>query len=84
LTNQQILLGKKYDRLEIIKIYPEDEWEQFVREWLEGIRGKYTDVRRAGGSRDKGPKLGRTPSTGSRGGILFTATCPERISTMRI
>ena len=54
LTNQQILLGQKHDPLEIIKIYPEDEWEQFVREWLEGIRGKYTDVRRAGGSRDKG------------------------------
>src|SRR5438128_91442 len=29
LTNQQILLGKKHDPLELIKIYSEDEWEQW-------------------------------------------------------
>jgi hypothetical protein len=54
LTNQQILLGKHHDPLELIKIYDEDEWEEFTREWVEGIRGEYTDVRRAGGARDKG------------------------------
>ena len=40
--------------MEIIKIYSEDKWEEFIREWLESVRGKYADVRRAGGSRDKG------------------------------
>jgi hypothetical protein len=54
LTNQQILLGQKHDPLEIIKIYSEDEWEEFIREWLEGLSDRYGDVRRASGARDKG------------------------------
>ena len=36
LTNQQILLGQPHDPLQIIKIYSADEWEQFIREWVEG------------------------------------------------
>lgn len=54
LTNQQILLGKKHDPIEIIKIYTEDEWEQFIREWAEGLGGRYAEVRRASGAGDKG------------------------------
>ncbi len=54
LTNQQILLGKHRDPIEVIKGYPDDEWEQFIREWAEGLRGKYGDVRRASGAGDKG------------------------------
>lgn len=54
LTNQQILLGKKQDPLQVIRNYTADEWEQFVREWAEGLHGKYQDVRRASGAGDKG------------------------------
>ncbi len=54
LTNQQILLGKRRDPLEVIGGYPHDEWEQFIREWAESLRGKYGEVRRASGSGDKG------------------------------
>lgn len=54
LTNQQMLLGKKQDPSEVIKGYSDDEWEQFVREWAEGLRGKYKEVRRASGAGDKG------------------------------
>jgi len=54
LTNQQILLGQKHDPLEIIKIYSADEWENFSREWLEGLVGRYADVRRASGKGDRG------------------------------
>jgi len=54
LTNQQILLGKKQDPLQVIRNYPDDEWEQFIREWAEGLRGKYKEVRRASGAGDKG------------------------------
>lgn len=54
LTNQQILLGKKHEPLDLIKIYDDDEWEEFIREWIEGIQGKYAAVRRASGAGDKG------------------------------
>lgn len=54
LTNQQILLGKKQDPLEVIRNYSDDEWEQFIREWAEGFREKYKEVRRASGKGDKG------------------------------
>jgi hypothetical protein len=54
LTNQQILLGKRLDPLEVIKIYSEDDWEQFIREWVEGLKDHYVDVRRASGAGDKG------------------------------
>jgi hypothetical protein len=45
LTNQQILLGKRRDPIEVIRGYSDDEWEQFIHEWAEGLRGKYGDVR---------------------------------------
>jgi hypothetical protein len=54
LTNQQILLGQKHDPSKLIKLYSEDEWEEFVREWLEGLRGRYREVRGASGAGDKG------------------------------
>jgi hypothetical protein len=54
LTNQQILLGPKLDPLDVIKIYSPNEWEHFIREWLEGVRGRYREIRRAAGAGDKG------------------------------
>jgi hypothetical protein len=54
LTNQQILLGKPLDPLEIIKVYSDDDWEQFIREWVEGLKDHYVEVRRASGAGDKG------------------------------
>ena len=38
LTNQQILLGQRLDPLEVVKIYSADEWEKFIREWVESLR----------------------------------------------
>jgi hypothetical protein len=54
LTNQQILLGEKLDPLDVIKTYDDDKWEEFIREWIEGLQGKYAAVRRASGAGDKG------------------------------
>jgi hypothetical protein len=54
LANQQILLGKRRDPIEVLRGYPDDEWEQFIREWAEGLRGKYGEVRHASGAGDKG------------------------------
>lgn len=54
LTNQQILLGQHHDPLQIIKIYSENEWEQFIREWVEALRSRYAAVRHASGAGDKG------------------------------
>jgi hypothetical protein len=54
LTNQQILLGQRLDPLEVIKIYTADDWEKFIREWVESLRTQYKEVRRASGSGDKG------------------------------
>lgn len=54
LTNQQILLGQRHEPSEIIKIYSQNDWEEFIREWVEGLRGRYREVRRASGSGDKG------------------------------
>jgi hypothetical protein len=54
LTNQQILLGKRRDPIEVIKGYSDEEWEQFIREWAESLRGKYGEVRCAPGAGDKG------------------------------
>jgi hypothetical protein len=44
LTNQQILLGQRNDPLELIKIYDEDEWEKFTREWVEGTPPGHEEV----------------------------------------
>ena len=54
LTNQQILLGRPHDPLQIIKIYSADDWEQFILEWVEALRNRYNEVRRASGAGDKG------------------------------
>ena len=54
LSNQQILLGQRLDPLEVVKIYSADEWEKFIREWVESLRSQYREVRRASGSGDKG------------------------------
>lgn len=54
LTNQQILLGQRHDPIEVLKIYTADEWEQFIREWADNLRERYTQVRRASGAGDKG------------------------------
>ena len=54
LTNQQILLGQKHEPIEIIKIYSAEEWEQFIREWVEGLSERYKEVRRASGAGDRG------------------------------
>jgi hypothetical protein len=47
LTNQQILLGQKRDPLQIITTYSDAEWESFILEWVDGIRNRYKEVRRA-------------------------------------
>lgn len=54
LTNQQILLGQHHDPAAIITLYSDEEWEKFIREWVESLRGRYKDVRRASGAGDKG------------------------------
>jgi hypothetical protein len=54
LTNQQILLGQKHDPSELIKLYSQDAWENFIREWAESLTGRYREVRRASGAGDKG------------------------------
>ena len=42
------------DPLQVIQIYSSDEWEQFIREWVESMRARYNEIRRASGSGDKG------------------------------
>ena len=54
LTNQQILLGQPLNPLTVITTYSDAEWEMFIREWVEGLRSKYKQVRRASGAGDKG------------------------------
>jgi hypothetical protein len=54
LTNQQILLGQRLNPLAVITTYSDSEWEIFIREWVEGLRSSYKQVRRASGSGDKG------------------------------
>lgn len=39
---------------QLICLYGEDEWEQFVLEWMEGFQPRYTHVDRLGGPGDKG------------------------------
>jgi hypothetical protein len=54
LTNQQILLGQKQEPSELIKLYSQDVWEEFIREWAASLRSQYREVRRASGAGDKG------------------------------
>ena len=54
LTNQQILLGQKHEPSELIKLYSQDDWEEFIREWVQSLRRRYREVRRASGAGDKG------------------------------
>lgn len=54
LTNQQILLGQRRNPQEVVKGYSAEEWEQFIQEWAEAIKGRYGEVRRASGAGDRG------------------------------
>lgn len=54
LTNQQILLGQRHEPSELIKLYSQHDWEEFIREWVESLHRRYKEVRRASGSGDKG------------------------------
>jgi hypothetical protein len=54
LTNQQILLGQRHEPSGLIKLYSQNDWEEFIREWAEGLRHRYREVRRASGAGDKG------------------------------
>jgi hypothetical protein len=37
-----------------IQLYPSDEWEEFIREWATAIESDYAQIKRFGGSGDKG------------------------------
>src|ERR1022692_1525685 len=37
-----------------IQLYSSDEWEDFIREWVTGVETNYLQVKRFGGSGDKG------------------------------
>jgi len=50
LTNQQILLGQRQDPADVITLYSDEEWEKFIKEWVESLRTRYKEVRRASGS----------------------------------
>lgn len=54
LTNQQILLGQRQDPADVITLYSDEEWEKFIKEWVESLRTRYKEVRRASGAGDKG------------------------------
>jgi hypothetical protein len=40
--------------IKAIRLYTSTEWELFVEEWLRGLRKRYSDVKRLGGSGDLG------------------------------
>jgi hypothetical protein len=40
-----------------IQLYSSDEWEGFIREWITGLKTEYVQIKRFGGSGDKGADI---------------------------
>jgi hypothetical protein len=40
-----------------IQLYSSDEWEEFIREWVSGLKTEYVQIKRFGGSGDKGADI---------------------------
>lgn len=54
LNASQASVGAPISPIQRLQIMSAGEWEQFVLEWVDGIRSEYTDVHRCGGAGDLG------------------------------
>lgn len=54
ITAQDIIFGKSILPIKIIELMPPDDWEEFIKEWLETKEDKYFKIEKYGGSGDMG------------------------------
>jgi len=54
LNASQVSVGVPIPPLQRLRIMDEDQWEEFVLEWVDSLRQTYTDVHRCGGAGDLG------------------------------
>lgn len=54
LSASQSLVGVPVTPLQRLRIMSPQDWEEFILEWADSIRSKYTDVHRCGGAGDLG------------------------------
>jgi hypothetical protein len=47
-------MGKRFPPIEIIKLYGDEEWENFITEWVNSLDEQYIRVERLGGAGDMG------------------------------
>jgi hypothetical protein len=54
LRSDQATFGRSTPPRKLIQTYDSEEWEAFIEEWASGLEPKYEEVRRFGGSGDRG------------------------------
>ena len=54
LSASQALIGVPVPPIQRLRIMAAGEWEEFILEWVDSLRSKYTDVHRCGGAGDMG------------------------------
>ena len=54
ITAQDIIFGKSILPAKIIELMSPEEWEEFIREWLDTKKEQYFKIEKYGGSGDMG------------------------------
>jgi hypothetical protein len=54
LNASQASVGAPITPIQRLRIMSPQEWEEFILEWIDSLRSKYTDVHRCGGAGDLG------------------------------
>ncbi|MEO5330597.1 MAG: hypothetical protein H7839_01130 [Magnetococcus sp. YQC-5] len=54
LSPEQVEFGNPIPPIERIRIYSSKQWEDFIFEWVDSLRQKYSEVNRCGGAGDMG------------------------------
>jgi hypothetical protein len=75
LRADQLLQGPKFAPEKLVTLYSPEEWELFVREWLEALKGKYHTVERLGGAGDQGRDVVAYTTGPSSGGAWDSFQC---------
>ena len=62
-ASDTVVAGPSIPAIDRIKLFSSDEWEDFVLEWADSLRNRYSQVERCGGAGDMGRDVIATDNT---------------------